>query len=166
MAKYEIMLVVSGTLEEKEAEKVADTIVSSLKKVDVKTTKYGNKKLAYVIKKDTHGYYFQYNFETDQVPLINEFRRLCLINKNVLRHLIINLEKDYGYRASKNPKKLADAEKKAKIYAERKAQHEKMKEARMAEMSATANTEETPVEEKTKKATKKTTTKKTATKKE
>lgn len=135
MAKYEIMLIVSGSLDEKNADKVASDIVASLKKTKVETTKYGSKQLAYPIKKDTHGYYFQYNFETDEVPLINEFRRLCLINKNVLRHLIINLEKDYGFKAAHNEKKIKAAENKARIYAERKKMFEKQKEARMAEMN-------------------------------
>ncbi len=179
MAKYEIMLIVSGSLEEKAADKVADEILSSLKKTKVETTKYGNKQLAYVIKKDTHGYYYQYNFETDEVPLINEFRRLCLINKNVLRHLIINCEKDYGYRASINEKKVKAAENQAKIYQEKKAQFEKAREARMNELNATMNSAEvvenseasesqaSTVEKKTSKSTttKTSTSKKTAVKK-
>lgn len=170
MAKYEIMLIVSGSLEEKAADKVADDILSSLKKTKVETVKYGNKKLAYTIKKDTHGFYYQYNFETDEVPLINEFRRLCLINKNVLRHLIINLEKDYGYRASNNPKKVEAANKRAKITAERKAQYEKAKEARLAEINSTSSNENVENNEikkekavKEKASAKKTTTKKTTT---
>ncbi len=178
MAKYEIMLIVSGSLEEKAADKVADEILSSLKKTKVETTKYGSKQLAYVIKKDTHGYYYQYNFETDEVPLINEFRRLCLINKNVLRHLIINCEKDYGYRASINEKKIKAAENQARIYQEKKAQFEKAREARMNEMNAAmsaaevAESAEAPVEVATdgekrtvKSTTTKTTTSKTTTKK-
>ncbi len=174
MAKYEIMLIVSGSLEEKAADKVADEILSSLKKTKVETTKYGSKQLAYVIKKDTHGYYYQYNFETDEVPLINEFRRLCLINKNVLRHLIINCEKDYGYRASINEKKVKAAENQARIYQEKKAQFEKAREARMNEMNAAMDaaevveSSEAPVEATTtsekKKTTKSTTTKTTASK--
>ncbi len=175
MAKYEIMLIVSGSLEEKAADKVADDILSaSLKKTKVETTKYGSKQLAYVIKKDTHGYYYQYNFETDEVPYINEFRRLCLINKNVLRHLIINLEKDYGYRASNNEKKVKAAQNQAKIYAQRKEQFEKAREARMAEMNAVVDSEakvekasasEQPKEAK-KPAAKKVATKKPAAKKD
>ncbi len=167
MAKYEIMLIVSGSLEETAADKVADEILTSLKKTKVETKKYGSRKLAYIINKNDHGYYYQYNFETDEVPLINEFRRLCLINKNVLRHLIINLEKDYGYRESNNPKKVAAAQKRAEITAERKAQYEKAKEARMAEMNASTaasttskNVEEEAVAEK-KETTKKSTTSKT-----
>ena len=166
MAKYEIMLIVSGSLDETAADKVADGILTSLKKTKVETKKYGSRKLAYVIKKNDHGYYYQYNFETDEVPLINEFRRLCLINKNVLRHLIINLEKDYGYRASNNPKKVAAAQKRAEITAEKKAQYEKAKEARLAEINASMNNEVPKnIEEESTTKTKKTKTKK-ATKKE
>lgn len=135
MAKYEIMLIVSGSLEEKQAAQVAGDILKTLKDVKIETTTYGNKKLAYIINKETHGHYFQYNFETDSVPFINEYRRLCLLNKSVLRHLIINLEKDYGYKALNNTKKVNTAAKTAKIYTDKKAAYEKYKEAKMAEMS-------------------------------
>lgn len=136
MAKYEIMLVVAGSLNEDEAKKVSNELLKTLGSTKIKTVEYGSKQLAYQIKKNTHGYYFQYNFETDEVPLVNEFRRLTLLNKNVLRHMIINLEKDYGYKAISNPKKVQKSEKKSEIYKVRKAEQDKIREARIAERNA------------------------------
>ena len=134
MAKYEIMLVISGKLNEEQALKVANETKANLKKVEKLTeTKLGLKKLAYEINGNKDGHYFIYNFETNIPEIISEYRRLVLINKEVLRHLIINLENDYGYRAMKNEKKVKASEKKSKAYVEKKARAEKEAEARKAE---------------------------------
>ncbi len=141
MAKYEIMLVVSGSIDEKAAAKVAGEVTTSIKDCKAKVTEYGSKQLAYKIKNDTTGYYFQYNFDCTSPAAIAEVRRLCNINKNVLRSLIINLEKDYGYRASVNPKKVERNKKTAEIHAQKKAEIEKMKAARDAERAGKAPVE-------------------------
>ena len=52
------------------------------------------------------GYYYIYNFNTDDAKIISEFRRLGNINPNLLRFMIINLDKDYGARALHNEKKV------------------------------------------------------------
>ncbi len=135
MANYEIMIIVSGNLDEKAAKSTANEIAASIKETKPSVEEYGVKKLAYKIKNDTHGYYFQYNFETEKPALINEFRRLCSINKNILRHMIINLNKDYGYRALVNEKKIKQNQIRAEIYAKRKSDYEKMKNSREAEFA-------------------------------
>ncbi|MGL4950346.1 MAG: 30S ribosomal protein S6 [Mycoplasma sp.] len=132
MAKYEILLVVSGSLEENKANDIANEVSATIAVNKPEIVKYGTKQLAYKIKNDNTGYYFQYNFESESPAEINEFRRLCLINKNILRHLIINLEKDYAYKASVNPKKIEANKKTAEINAKRKAEFEKMKAQRDA----------------------------------
>lgn len=130
MAKYEIMLVVSGSLEEAVAKSTADEIAQSISDCQPKVEPYGAKPLAYKIKNDMVGYYFQYNFDCESPAKINEFRRLCLINKNVIRHLIINLEKDYNYRATLNPKKVESNKKTIDINSKRKAEMEKARQYR------------------------------------
>ncbi|MGL4947946.1 MAG: 30S ribosomal protein S6 [Mycoplasma sp.] len=132
MAKYEILLIVSGTLDEAKATEVANEVSNPIAECKPEIVKYGAKQLAYKIKNDNTGYYFQYNFECESPAAINEYRRLCLINKNVLRHLIINLEKDYAYKASVNAKKIEANKKTAEINAKRKAEFEKMKAQRDA----------------------------------
>lgn len=183
MAKYEIMLVVSGSIEEKEASKIAAEVTGSIKEFKPNVTEYGSKQLAYKIKNDNTGYYFQYNFECESPAAINEVRRLCNINKNILRSLIINLEKDYGYRASVNPKKVERNKKTAEIHAQKKAEIEKLKAQKEAERVAKTQGDEVTsdapqakkpaakkvaspeTKETTKPAAKKTTTKKVATEK-
>lgn len=131
MAKYEIMLVVRGDIDEEQANKVYNELSKELNVDNIQLTKHGLKELAYPINKNSRGYYFQLNFESDNTNGINEFRRLTLINKNVLRHLIINLEKDYGYKATVNEKKIKSNEKRAEIYAKVQEEIKKRNEERL-----------------------------------
>lgn len=107
MAKYEIIVIIDGTLEAKTANEVNEKLLKLLDNTkDLKVTDWGNRVLAYPIQKRTMGYYFIYNFETSDSDILREFRRLTNINKNVLRFMMINLDKDYGARAINNPKKV------------------------------------------------------------
>lgn len=107
MAKYEIMSIIDGKLDDKNANIINDNLLKILKNVDnLKVTSWGNKELAYPINKRTMGYYYIYEFSTTDSDVIREFRRLTNINKDVLRYLIINKEKDYGARALNNEKKV------------------------------------------------------------
>ncbi|MDR1850964.1 MAG: 30S ribosomal protein S6 [Mycoplasmataceae bacterium] len=110
MAKYEIDLLVKGSLTEAAAESSIKEIVGLInKQKDFNEDKWGNKLLAYKIRKETNAYYFIYTFDCEEPAILVEFRRLCNINDNILRSLIINLEKCYGYKASINPNKVAKA---------------------------------------------------------
>lgn len=119
MAKYEIMLVVRGDIDEKSSKSTLDELVKILKVSDIKITDLGLKELAYEIKKQKKGWYYQLNFDSNNQEAMNEFRRLSRINKNLLRQLIINLEKDYGYKASINPKKIESNKKYAAYFQKR-----------------------------------------------
>lgn len=137
MAKYEIMMVVDGRLDEAKAQSAIKELIGIIEKTDqFKFTNLGLKKLAYQINHLNEGWYFQYNFETNVPSIINEFKRLTLINKNVLRHLVINLEKDYGAKAINNPKKQKRSQIKLKKYTERQERIKAEKEAREKEFLA------------------------------
>ncbi len=143
MAKYEIMLILKGDLDIKVADGVAQELKSVIKAKKIDEVKHGSKDMAYEIQKMRKGFYYQYNFETEEIAGIDEFRRLCGINKNVLRHLIINLEKDYGYKATINPKKVAKSKLRSVQYAKHAEEAKKRAEerqlayeARKAEMKA------------------------------
>lgn len=123
MPKYEIMLIADGSMKEADALSVVNDLKTILKSSkDFKLEKMGLRDLAYPIKKRNRGYYFLFNFYTEDSESIREFRRLTLLKKEILRHLIINLEKDYGYKAKTNPKKIAQSEFRAKRYERIKAQ--------------------------------------------
>ena len=137
MAKYEVMLLVSGDLEESKANKISDDLASIISSTDLKINKLWLKDLAYEIKKNKKAYYYQFNFSSNDSNSIKEFNRLSRINKQVLRNLVINLEKDYGYRATVNPKKIARNEKRAVIYT--KVQEELKKKMEERQQQALEN---------------------------
>ena len=133
MTNYEIMLVVDGNMSQKDAQAVCADSQKLLKGVkNLKVEDLGLMKMAYQIKKCTQAYYFVLTFSNDKPEVIREFNRLTLINKNVLRHLIINVEHNYGYRALNNSKKQKRSKTKAKIYEAKKKEFEAKLEARRA----------------------------------
>lgn len=107
MAKYEIMLIIDGTLKEDEAKKVlADNKKLLSKTENLQESTMGLRDLAYPIKKINKGFYYVLTFSTDKPEIIAEFRRVINLNKFIIRFLIINLEKDYAYKSTINPKKV------------------------------------------------------------
>lgn len=90
MKKYEIMYILKSTLEEADrkaqVEKLAKLLTSNGAKV-TKTNEWGNRELAYEIKKEKKGYYVVLKVEAEPAAL-KEFDRLTKFDSNVLRYLI------------------------------------------------------------------------------
>lgn len=134
MAKYETMVVIDGSLKESDVKKSITDIKALLKGAkNIEVNELGIKELAYEIQKKKTGYYVVFNFETEDTSLLSEFRRLMFLNKTVLRHLIINIEKEYGYKATVNPKKVAKSQHRAETYKKVKEKIEKAKEEAIKE---------------------------------
>lgn len=96
MTKYEIMYIVRPDLEEASIKQVHENFVKILKDNGANVTdskELGQKQLAYEIKKHNTGYYFLINLEADNDKSIREFDRLALISEDIIRHIVINLEK-------------------------------------------------------------------------
>jgi len=74
-------------------------------------------KLAYEIKKEKKGIYVMLSFEANETANINEFVRISYLNPVIMRHMIINLDNEYGARAAKNPKKVKSSKLTAARYA-------------------------------------------------
>ena len=53
----------------------------------------GQKEFAYEIKKCKSGFYFLYNIDSSDDKAVKEFNRVASIDENVLRHLVLNIEK-------------------------------------------------------------------------
>lgn len=133
MTNYEIMLVVDGTMAQKDADAISTSMQKILKQAkDLKETKMGLTKMAYKIGKCSQAYYYILNFASENTATIKEFNRLALINKAILRHLIINVEHNYGYRATLNAKKVERSKTKTKLYEERKKKIEEVIAAKKA----------------------------------
>lgn len=88
--EYETVLVVDGLLEdgsiETEITKTEELIKS---KGELKnTTRLGKRRLAYIIKKKTHGYYAVFNYRGNG-KLVDEMEQGFRYNERVLRYLTI-----------------------------------------------------------------------------
>lgn len=94
MRKYEIMYILDASLEEAARQEVIDTlhgiIVNDGGTID-KVNEWGVRELAYRIEDMTKGYYMVVEFSAD-IDAVSELDRICRINQNVVRHLIVNLE--------------------------------------------------------------------------
>ncbi len=94
MRKYEIMYILDASLEEATRQEVIDTlhniIINDGGTID-KVDEWGVREFAYRIEDMTKGYYVVVEFTADNEAL-NELDRICRINQNVIRHLIVNLE--------------------------------------------------------------------------
>lgn len=95
MRKYEIMFVVNPTLDEAAIKKVAEEMKKLLEDNGAKVEQMkdmGQKDLAYEIKKHKKGYYFLINVEAP-IKAINEYNRIANVNENIIRSLVLNIEK-------------------------------------------------------------------------
>ena len=93
MKNYEIMFIVRPDVTEDVVKSTVKTLENVLTDGKAKITlskELGQKEFAYEIKKFKSGYYFLYNIDD---AAIKEFDRVARIDENVVRHLIINLDK-------------------------------------------------------------------------
>ena len=136
MSKYEICTIIDGTLTESEA-KTALAKVSKIvsKNKDYKEESLGLKDLAYEINKCNKGWYTILYFSSTIPSEIAEFDRQAKLSKEMIRHLIINLDKDYGANPSANPKRVKKANKQNALYKARMKKFAEEKE-KMAEVEA------------------------------
>lgn len=96
MKNYEIMFIVRPDVEETVVKNTVKTLEKVLTDQKAKITlskELGQKEFAYEIKKFKSGYYFLYNIEAKDDAAIKEFDRVSRIDENVVRHLVINLDK-------------------------------------------------------------------------
>ena len=96
MRKYEIMFIVKPDLEEKTVKDVVKKLEKSL--TDNKATitlskELGQKEFAYEIKGFKSGFYFLYNIDSNTDAAVKEFSRIASSEENIIRHLVLNVEK-------------------------------------------------------------------------
>jgi small subunit ribosomal protein S6 len=88
MRNYQLVLVLRPTLSESERKKITETVKGWLKDVKVsKEEDWGQKALAYKIKKETAGYYINYELEAEVIP--GDFEKRLIGQDSVIRHLLI-----------------------------------------------------------------------------
>ena len=96
MRKYEIMFIVKSDTTEEERKEIVSNLENAFTKNKATITlskELGQRELAYEIKKCKSGFYYLYNIEANDDAAVNEFKRLARIDENVIRDLVINLDK-------------------------------------------------------------------------
>ncbi|MBI4089526.1 MAG: 30S ribosomal protein S6 [Candidatus Levybacteria bacterium] len=88
MRSYELVLVTKPSLTDTLRKKLIVGVKVLLKDLKiVKENEIGQKPLAYKIKKETNGFYWDFILEGENVPL--GFGKKLLENDNILRHLLL-----------------------------------------------------------------------------
>ena len=96
MREYEIMFIVRPDIDEttvKNTVKALEKVLTDRKAKITLSKELGQKEFAYEIKKFKSGFYFLYNIEANNDEAIKEFDRVARIDENVVRHLVLNLDK-------------------------------------------------------------------------
>ena len=96
MRKYEIMFIVRPDLEEnavKETVRKLEKTLTDNKAVITLSKELGQKEFAYEIKGFKSGFHYLYNIDSNNDAAIKEFDRVARIDENVVRHLVLNLDK-------------------------------------------------------------------------
>ena len=95
MKKYETMFILNINLDEEARKSTLESLLNTLKENGANITdvnEWGVRDFAYEINKQTKGYYVVVNFETENSNLNAEFTRICNINENVVRNIVIALD--------------------------------------------------------------------------
>jgi len=91
MRNYELMFIIKPTLDDEASNSVYEDIKKFLvkEKAEILEEKaMGRRELAYEIEKFNNGNYFLICVNANK-ETVKEFERLCNINENIIRHLVV-----------------------------------------------------------------------------
>ncbi len=112
MRRYETITIVDPDLSEDERKPVLDRITDLISQQDgflVIMDEWGSKKLAYEIKKKSHGYYVRVDY-CGTGALIDEIERFFRIDDRVLKYMTVLLDEAVDIESIKNEIALAESE--------------------------------------------------------
>ncbi len=115
MRRYETFVIVDPDLSQEQREQVVQRVEDLITQMDgypVITDEWGERKLAYDIKKRSRGYYVRFDY-CGLSPLVNEIERFFRIDDRALKYMTVLLEKAVDLEKVKEEK--AEAERKAAI---------------------------------------------------
>ena len=145
MRRYETFLIIDPDLSQDQREPLTGRVEELIAQMDgflISTDDWGERKLAYDIKKKRRGYYVRFDF-CGLAPLVNEIERFFRIDDRALKYMTVLLNKDADLekiKEEKTAKETAAAEKAAKEAAatETAATETAAKEAAATETAAAA----------------------------
>ena len=87
---YQLILVLKSSLKDADQKKLVEAIKSQLAKAKITEKTWGQKALAYPIKKEVSGLFLNWNIELDSV-VSADFEKKLINNDSVLRHLLLRV---------------------------------------------------------------------------
>jgi small subunit ribosomal protein S6 len=135
MRRYEIFVIVDPDLSQDQRDQVIQRVEELITQMDgflVFTDDWGERKLAYDIKKKARGYYVRFDY-CGLSPLVNEIERFFRIDDRALKYMTILLDKVADLEKIMEEK--AEAASKAEL---KKAEEEASQEAQAAPVEDTA----------------------------
>ncbi|MEK7558735.1 MAG: 30S ribosomal protein S6 [Patescibacteria group bacterium] len=94
MRAYELILILRPTLKDEERKKLVSTVKDFLGKPEVvKEDDWGQKTLAYMIKKETSGHYTRLMLEME-TDIPQDFEKRLITHDGILRHLFLRREEN------------------------------------------------------------------------
>ena len=142
MRRYETIAIIDPDLSDDDRNQVLERITNLIPKEDgflIMLDEWGNRKLAYEIKKKVRGYYVRIDY-CGMGPLVDEMERFFRIDDKVLKFMTVLLEKDADAESIKE--EMAKAKSEAEAKAKSDAEAEAARKAEEAKKEADAKAEE------------------------
>lgn len=142
MRRYETIVILMpevGDDEQASMEKRWDGIIAQFKGELIKIDDWGQKKLAYDIKKESRGHYLLLDYCAAGVDLIKELERVLRLEDNVLKYMTVKISETVDIEA------IREQQRSEKEAMEKEAME---KESPPEKIEAEAATEQEPIQEK------------------
>ena len=140
MRRYETFVIIDPDISEDERRPVIERVQELINQMDgflVFRDEWGDRKLAYEIKKKERGYYVRFDF-CGLAPLVNEMERFFRIDDRALKYMTVLLDKEADLEKIKEEKAAAESKNNLETAPE-ETQHEP--EAAAAEVTEEVKTE-------------------------
>jgi len=115
MRRYETFVIIDPDLSQDIRDQVVERVEELISQMDgflVLTDDWGERKLAYEIKKRARGYYVRFDY-CGLSPLVNEIERFFRIDDRALKYMTVLLDKDADLEKIKEEKAAKEAAKEA-----------------------------------------------------
>lgn len=122
MRRYETIIILSPDLPEETRQTLCDQVVEQIDQHQgflAETDVWGNRRLAYNIRKKSRGYYVRFDY-CGGTELVDELERRFQINDSYLKYMTVVMDKAVDLEAVKQEAEIAQAEA-AKVAAEKAA---------------------------------------------
>jgi len=112
MRRYETFVIIDPDITQEQREPVLERVRELITQQDgflVFEDVWGDRKLAYEIKKKARGYYIRFDY-CGLAPLVNEIERFCRIDDRALKYMTVVLDKDVDLEKVQEEKAAAESQ--------------------------------------------------------